>query len=105
LQNETIWLTQQKIADLFGVQRPAVTKHLKNIFETGELKEEVVSSILEHTTQHGVIAGKTQDIKVKYYISMQLFLWLPGKQQSGNRFSYMGYRPAERIHHQRLYHG
>jgi len=67
LQNETIWLTQQKIADLFGVQRPAVTKHLKNIFETGELKEEVVSSILEHTTQHGAIAGKTQDIKVKYY--------------------------------------
>ncbi|MCK9411802.1 MAG: virulence RhuM family protein [Prolixibacteraceae bacterium] len=67
LQNETIWLTQQKIADLFGVQRPAVTKHLKNIFEMGELKEEVVSSILEHTTQHGAIAGKTQDTKVKYY--------------------------------------
>ena len=67
LQNETIWLTQQKIADLFGVQRPAVTKHLNNIFEAGELKEEVVSSILEHTTQHGAIAGKTQDLKVKYY--------------------------------------
>jgi len=67
LQNETIWLTQQKIADLFGVQRPAVSKHLKNIFETGELKEEVVSSILEHTTQHGAIAGKTQDTKVKYF--------------------------------------
>jgi hypothetical protein len=67
LQNETIWLTQQKITDLFGVQRPAVTKNLKNIFETGELKEEVVSSILEHTTQHGAIEGKTQEIKVKYY--------------------------------------
>lgn len=67
LQNETIWLTQQKIADLFGVQRPAITKHLKNIFETGELKEEVVSSILEHTTQHGAIEGKTQETKVKYY--------------------------------------
>ncbi len=67
LQDETIWLTQQKIAELFGVQRPAVSKHLKNIFETGELKEEVVSSILEHTTQHGAIAGKTQDSKVKYY--------------------------------------
>lgn len=67
LQNETIWLTQQKIADLFGVQRPAITKHLKNIFETGELKEEVVSSILEHTTQHGAVAGKTQEVKVKYY--------------------------------------
>ena len=49
LQNETIWLTQQKIAVLFGVQRPAVTKHLKNIFESGELNEASVSSILEHT--------------------------------------------------------
>jgi hypothetical protein len=67
LQGGTIWLTQQKIAKLFGVQRPAITKHLKNIFETGELKEEVVSSILEHTTQHGAIAGKTQETKVKYY--------------------------------------
>jgi hypothetical protein len=67
LQNETIWLTQQKIADLFGVQRPAITKHLKNIFETGELKEEVVSSILEHTKQHGAVSGKIQNIKVKYY--------------------------------------
>jgi hypothetical protein len=43
LHNENIWLTQGKIALLFGVKRPAVTKHLKNIFETGELKEVVVS--------------------------------------------------------------
>jgi hypothetical protein len=67
LQNETIWLTQQKIAELFGVQRPAITKHFKNIFESGELNEKVVSSILEHTTQHGAIAGKTQETKVKFY--------------------------------------
>jgi len=60
LQNETVWLTQDKIAELFGVQRPAITKHLKNIFESGELQEEVVSSILELTTQHGAIKGKTQ---------------------------------------------
>ncbi len=53
LQNETIWLTQQKIAELFGVQRPAATKHLKNIFESGELKEDSVSSILEHTALDG----------------------------------------------------
>jgi hypothetical protein len=53
LQNETIWLTQQKIAELFGVQRPAVTKHMKNIFESGELKEDSVSSILEHTAADG----------------------------------------------------
>jgi hypothetical protein len=67
LQNETIWLNQQKIADLFGVQRPAITKHLKHIFETGELKENLVSSILEHTTPHGAIQGKTQETKTKYY--------------------------------------
>ena len=67
LQNETIWLTQQKIADLFGVQRPAVTKHLKNIFETAELNEEVVSSILEHTTPHGAIKGKTQETTTRFY--------------------------------------
>ena len=67
LQNETIWLTQNTMAGLFGVQRPAITKHLKNIFESGELDEQVVSSILEHTTQHGAIEGKTQIKPVKYY--------------------------------------
>ena len=64
LRGENIWLTQDKIALLFGVQRPAITKHLKNIFESGELDEKVVSSILEHTTQHGTIEGKTQETKV-----------------------------------------
>jgi len=62
LQNETIWLTQQKIADLFGVQRPAITKHLKNIFETGELNENSVSSILEHT------ADDDKVYKTKFYL-------------------------------------
>ncbi|MFN8864977.1 MAG: hypothetical protein ACK5W1_11710 [Flavobacteriales bacterium] len=50
LQDETSWLTEQKIAELFGVQRPAITKHLKNIFDSGELREAEVCSILEHTT-------------------------------------------------------
>lgn len=67
LNNETLWLTQERIAELFGVQRPAITKHLKNIFEGHELQEEVVCSILEHTTQHGAIEGKTQTSRVKYY--------------------------------------
>ena len=66
-QDETIWLTQALIATLFGVQRPAITKHLKNIFASGELDEDVVSSILEHTTQHGAIESKTQTKYVKYY--------------------------------------
>ncbi len=66
-ENETFWMTQKKMAELFGVQRPAITKHLKNIFESGELNEKEVSSILEHTTQHGAIEGKTQTKKVIYY--------------------------------------
>ena len=67
LSNETIWLTQERMAELFGVQRPAITKHLKNIFESNELKESVVCSILEHTTTHGAMEGKTQTSRVKYY--------------------------------------
>jgi len=67
LHNENLWLPQDRIAELFGVQRPAITKHLKNIFESEELKEDMVSSILEHTTIHGAIEGKTQQQKVKYY--------------------------------------
>ncbi len=67
LNSETIWLTQERMAELFGVQRPAITKHLKNIFESNELQEEVVCSILERTTAHGAIEGKTQTSKTKYY--------------------------------------
>lgn len=59
LENETVWLTQQQIADLFGTKRPAITKHLSNIFKSGELKENSVRSILEHTAADGKIY-KTQ---------------------------------------------
>ncbi|HCB23182.1 hypothetical protein A3H81_00300 [Candidatus Daviesbacteria bacterium RIFCSPLOWO2_02_FULL_38_18] len=52
LHNENIWLTQARIAELFGVNRPAITKHLKNIFETKELNKKSVSSILEHTAKN-----------------------------------------------------
>ena len=67
LRDETIWLSQKRMAELFGVQRPAITKHLKNIFESGELDEKVVCSILELPTQHGAIKEKTQNTKTKFY--------------------------------------
>ncbi len=51
--DETFWMSQKKIGELFGVQRPAITKHLNNIFESGELDENSVSSILEHTAEDG----------------------------------------------------
>jgi hypothetical protein len=44
VQDETIWLTQKAMAALFGVQIPAINKHLKNIFNEGELDEQVVNS-------------------------------------------------------------
>jgi len=61
LQDETVWLTQKAISELYGVQRPAITKHLKNIFDSGELQEDSVSSILEHT------AGDGKKYKTKFY--------------------------------------
>lgn len=53
LQDESIWLSQKQIAFLFNVRRPAVTKHLNNIFESEELKEKSVSSKMEHTAADG----------------------------------------------------
>ena len=58
---ETVWLTQKALAELFGVQRPAITKHLGNIFSTGELVEDSVCSILEHT------AGDGKTYQARYY--------------------------------------
>lgn len=51
LDKETVWLTQQQIADLFGVQIPAISKHLSNIFKEGELDKNSVISILENTAK------------------------------------------------------
>ncbi|MGL5439125.1 MAG: virulence RhuM family protein [Filifactoraceae bacterium] len=67
VKDESIWLTQKAMAELFDVGVPAISKHLKNIFEEGELIEEVVISILETTTEHGAIAGKTQTKATKFY--------------------------------------
>src|SRR5574344_415962 len=48
LRNDTVWLTQGQMAELFGTKRPAITKHLANIFKSGELDEKSTCSILEH---------------------------------------------------------
>jgi hypothetical protein len=61
LRDENMWLTQEKIALLFGVQRPAITKHIQNIFKSGELIENSVSSILEHT------AHDSKTYKTRFY--------------------------------------
>ena len=67
VKDETLWLTQKAMAELFGVQVPAISKHLKNIFEEGELAENMVVSKMEITTQHGAIEGKTQQKETNFY--------------------------------------
>lgn len=67
IKDETIWCTQKAMAQLFGVGIPAISKHLKNIFEEGELQKEVVVSKMEITTRHGAMEGKTQKSLVDFY--------------------------------------
>lgn len=62
MENETVWLTQQQIAELFGTKRPVITKHLKNIYASEELDENSTCSILEHMSNEG-----KQTYSTKYY--------------------------------------
>ncbi len=67
VKDETIWLTQKAMSELFDVKVPAISKHLKNIFEEGELNEQLVVSKMETTTIHGAIADKTQTKDTNFY--------------------------------------
>lgn len=67
LEDETVWLTQEQIALLFGKGRSTVAEHIIDVFEEGELDGTVVCRKFRHTTQHGAIEGKTQEKEVNYY--------------------------------------
>ena len=58
VSEDTIWMTQNALAELFGIDRTGVGRHLKNIFEEGELDREVVCANFAHTTKHSAIEGK-----------------------------------------------
>ncbi len=66
-EEDTVWLSQEQMAQLFGKARTTITEHIQNIFKEGELNEEVVCRNFRLTTQHGAIAGKTQEVLVKLY--------------------------------------
>jgi len=65
--NDTVWLTQAQIADLFQRDKSTVSRHINSIFTEGELDKNVVVAKYATTTQHGAIKGKTQSINVDYY--------------------------------------
>lgn len=67
LKEETIWLTQIQMAELFDKGRTTITEHISKIFKEGELKEVEVCRDFRHTTQHGAMKGKSQSKIVKYY--------------------------------------
>lgn len=67
IKDESIWITQKAMAELFGIDKSGISRHLAKIFETGELKEEVVVAKIATTTQHGAMDGKTQTSETKFY--------------------------------------
>ena len=67
IKDESIWLSQKALADLFGVNKSTISRHLKNIFEENELDEKVVVAKIATITQHGALPNKTQTKDVLYY--------------------------------------
>ena len=67
INNDTVWLTQAQMSELFGRERTVIGKHIKNIFSEGELNEKVVCANFAHTTPHGAIKGKSQTRELVYY--------------------------------------
>ena len=66
-EQETVWLTQAQMAELFERDRTVIGRHISNVFSENELDENVVCANFAHTTQHGAIKGKSQSKDVKYY--------------------------------------
>lgn len=67
LEEETVWLTQARLCELFQKSKATVSEHFKNIFVEGELDQKVVCRDFRHTTSHGAMEGKTQENSVKHY--------------------------------------
>ncbi len=87
LEDETVWLTQEQMGLLFGRAKSTISDHIKNIFEEGELNEEVVVRDFRITTQHGAIEGKTQESKVNLYnLDVIISVGYRVKSQQGTQF-------------------
>jgi hypothetical protein len=86
-EDETVWLTQDQMALLFGKARTTITEHIQNVFKEGELKEDVACRNFRLTTQHGAIEGKTQEVPVKLYnLDVIISVGYRVKSQRGTQF-------------------
>lgn len=87
IESETVWLTQEQMAELFDKGRSTITEHIQNVFEEGELVEKVVCREFRRTTRHGAIPGKTQEKPVKHYnLDVIISVGYRVKSQRGTQF-------------------
>ncbi|MEI8084718.1 MAG: RhuM family protein [Paludibacter sp.] len=87
LEEESVWLSQSQLCELFQKSKATVSEHIKNVFEEGELEEKVVVRKFRTTTQHGAIAGKTQEIEVNAYnLDVIISVGYRVKSQQGTKF-------------------
>jgi hypothetical protein len=87
LEEETVWLTQDQMATLFGKAKSTINEHIKNVFAEGELDEKVVIRKFRITTQHGAMAGKTQEVEVfGYNLDVIISLGYRVKSSQGTQF-------------------
>ena len=96
-QDENFWLTQKDIARLFGVEVPAISKHLGNIYETGELERKATLSILETVRQEGSRSVKR---KLEYYNLDAIIAVGYRVKLSSHPVPHLGDQDLEGIHHQ-----
>lgn len=87
LEEESVWLTQSQMGQLFGKDKRTISEHIGNVFKEGELDEKVVVRKFRTTTQHGAIAGKTQESEVKIYnLDVIISVGYRVKSPQGTRF-------------------
>ena len=87
MQDETVWLTQEQMAELFQRDKSTISRHIKNIFAEGELDEKVVVAEFATTSQHGAMEGRTQSNITKFYnldVIISVGYWV--KSQRGVQF-------------------
>lgn len=87
MQDETVWLTQEQMAELFQRDKSTISRHIKNIFVEGELDEKVVVVEFATTSQHGAMDGKTQNNITKFYnLDVVISVGYRVKSQRGVQF-------------------
>ncbi len=114
LENETVWLTQAQMAELFQKDRTVITRHINNVFKEGELEKEQVCAKFAHTTRHGAMDGKTQTKEtVLYNLDVIISVGYRVKSKRGTAFriwarqilkDYLvkGYAVNQRIHSEQI---